>query len=305
MKNLAIDALAGVAFLAAAVLFLVGVRTFRARRRGGWTGEFLLALAAALSMISDVRAQDPVPAEKRDEVDARAKEVEKTAEWKKMRKFFRKLSDALASDKKIEENPRDEAAKLAEGTKRVDGKQGADAALLTVDEALGECAEFLLTAAYHVWRTKGAGARATCYDMVMPQSSVHLPEQRALLKKQLEEGKIPQEVYDRICKVLDETGNMNSILEGLNARNTALVFRLLRDMAGARAVEIPKIAPEVEKRLAELIEELGAEEIEKRAQAQAAIVEIGEGAIPLLRKALEHKDSEVRARAKAILEELE
>lgn len=141
--------------------------------------------------------------------------------------------------------------------------------------------------------------------MALPERNPHVPEQRALLKKQYEEGKISQEVYERLTRVLDEMDQLQRVMAMLNARNTALVFRLIRDMAGSRAVDIPRISPEVEKKIGELIEQLGAEEIEKRDEAQHAILQIGEGAIPQLKKALEHKSAEVRARAKLILDELE
>lgn len=294
--------LGALAFAAAFVLFLLGVRAIRRRR-----GAFLLAVSAALAAITGAPAHGSPAVRRQDDVDARAKEVEKTASWKKMRKFFRKVADYLESGRDLKEDLLKEAEELRAGTSRPDLKeaQPADAPLLTSEEALGELAAFLGTAAYHVYREQGEGKFSTCYKRMLPVANPNLAGQRDLLKKQLDEGKITKEVYDRVLKVFDEVGSMNSLLPRLNARNTALVFRLIRDLAGRRAIDIPKIGPDVEKKIADLIEELGAEEIEKRDAAQAAILAIGEGAIPQLRKALEHKDSEVRARAQAILDELE
>lgn len=224
-----------------------------------------------------------------------------------MRKFFRELARDFAAKGTIQHDPQVAAEEATSGIKveAIKEQQKEDAKLLDKEAALGECAKFIGAAAYHLWRTKGAGREWTCYKMALPERNPHVPEQRALLKKQYEEGKISQEVYERLTRVLDEMDQLQRVMAMLNARNTALVFRLIRDMAGSRAVDIPRISPEVEKKIGELIEQLGAEEIEKRDEAQHAILQIGEGAIPQLKKALEHKSAEVRARAKLILDELE
>ncbi|MBI2901475.1 MAG: hypothetical protein HYY17_14920 [Planctomycetes bacterium] len=301
--------LAAAATLAAAVLFVLGVRAWRARRRPGWRGEFVLALSAALAMFAGASAGEPArqedPAAK--DLETRVRDVERDSRWKQMRKIFRKLAAQLESKDPVAGDPTAETKELSGKITPLDLRepQKADAPLLSREEALGECLKFLGSVAFHVHRTKGEGRRWTCYDMAMPRSSEHLPAQQALLKKQYEEGKVSKEVYERLTKVFGEVTGMQSLLPFLNARNTALVFRLIRDMAGARAIEIPKISPEVEKKIGDLIEQLGADEIERRDDAHKALIEIGEGAIPQLKKALEHKSAEVRARAKMILEELE
>ncbi|MBI2933568.1 MAG: hypothetical protein HYY16_18150 [Planctomycetes bacterium] len=307
MRNLLI----ATAIMAASFLLLLGVRSIRVRRRHvGWRREFLLALSAALATISGVRAQDPPPATAQDpqqDFDIRVKEVEREPVWRKMRKIYRELARQMeANDAVTRDLSKETDALLKDLPVTPRQKPQADEEpLLSRQEALGECALFLTQMAAHVWRIKGAGRQMTCYKVAAPVRNPHVPEQRDLLKRQLEEGKISQAVYDRVIGTLDEIGLARSLLQNLNARNTALVFRLVRDMAGAYAVDIPVVAPEVEKRIGELIEQLGADEIEKREAAQEALVQIGPGAIPRLRKALEHESAEVRGRAQAILEELE
>jgi hypothetical protein len=62
-----------------------------------------------------------------------------------------------------------------------------------------------------------------------------------------------------------------------------------------------KLSPEEEKKINELITQLGAEEWEKREAVQDAIIKIGKPAKPLLEKAKESKDPEVRMRVNNIL----
>jgi hypothetical protein len=85
-------------------------------------------------------------------------------------------------------------------------------------------------------------------------------------------------------------------------------LRLFRAGANWASRTLPpeiKITPELEKKVAGLIEKLGAESFETREQATEELIKIGEPATSQLKKASENEDAEVRWRAQSILEEIE
>ena len=54
-----------------------------------------------------------------------------------------------------------------------------------------------------------------------------------------------------------------------------------------------------------LVEQLASDDVEVRVEAEARLLELGSKALPALRAALRHRDSEVGIRARACLERLE
>ncbi len=80
------------------------------------------------------------------------------------------------------------------------------------------------------------------------------------------------------------------------------ILGLARAVASGGAYPaMQKATPEQEKRVKELIVQLGDGEVEKRDEASRELDKLGEPAVPFLHEALKHADTEVRERAKKLL----
>ncbi len=108
-----------------------------------------------------------------------------------------------------------------------------------------------------------------------------------------------QEVMVDARKALKDLGLVRDEQPQWQRRRVLAVARALvtGDAYPARA----RATPEQEKRVKELIVQLGDSELERRDEATRELDKLGEPAVPLLQEALKHADSEVRERAKKLL----
>jgi hypothetical protein len=124
-------------------------------------------------------------------------------------------------------------------------------------------------------------------------------KQRELKEKGIDDEDNLQEVLVKQRKALKDLGIIADEMPQWIRRR---VLKLAQALAtGAACPAFAKATPEQEKRVRELVAQLGDAEPEKRDEAARELDKIGEPAVPQLREALKHGDAEVRERAKKIL----
>jgi hypothetical protein len=274
----------------------------------GPRSRFLIALSACLFWLSGLTglgtnvslAQEKPRAQAKDkgqeEIQKRIKEIKRTAEWKKLRRIYKEL---LKLDK--EKRPLTRKLEMWLRNLRVHQGPSDDTFPLTTDEAIRQITLIISELAT---RIDMRHSMIECYDRKAPPRKPGLENQMELLEKAYEEGRISKKVYEKARKAM-RIFKASYAGRGLSERNIGFLCKLLVELCKPHEVDITKLTPEIAKRIDELIEKLGDDKWDVREDAHKKLLEIGGVAIPAIKKALKHKDPEVRWRAKAILEELE
>jgi hypothetical protein len=326
-------------FVAGAILVLGLSIVPDPKGKKGFARRFAIALSFCLFWLAGFFgteqrygvSQDRPGAKQEDLQTKRLKEITRSKEFRKLRKVWKRLLKLLKEKRpltrELEEWAKDARRELAGKTlgqgdialsakdagRELAGKAlgRGDTALLTKEKAIAQLTYLTIELAYHVRRLNGCEVdgriiRASCYIRVIPKQRPLILEQEKLLDEAFEDGKISKEVYEKVKLTLKAFKYRGTVIgKGLSEENVILLFKLIKKINSPPQVDITKISPELRKRIEGLIEKLGDNDYKAREEATEALLEIGDFAIPLLKKVLEHKDPEVRWRARTILEELE
>jgi hypothetical protein len=237
--------------------------------------------------------------------------------WTELRGLWRRLlkevnkAKAMSGDKLPKDlvdqvlKLRDELPGGPKGQPPKQEPQAPDALLLTAEQAFSEMKGLTLEIYWHLARLT---EMSTCYRRAAFEGQPQpINEQMELLEKELADGKISRAVYTRVKETMRAYASRHTrVAAHLNTRNSVLVFRLIKEICGPAQVDISQIAPGLLKRVDDLVVKLGDQASAARDEAEKALIEIGEPAIPHLRDtAKDTTDEEVRMRAERILAEIE
>jgi hypothetical protein len=298
------------ACISACVILILGFSVIpNARGKKGLSRKFAVALSLCLFWLTGLLgveqryaiSQDKPEAGQKDEESKRLKEITKSREFKKLRKVWKELVELLKDRKPLTEELIDWRTKAEEGLKGKDLTE--KDALLSKEKAIANLAFLTVELAKHIERLH---VMVTCYMRVVPPQKRVIEEQKTLLEKAFREGKISQRVYEKVKMAMDAFEARGTVIgKNLSDANTVFLFKLMKEINSPPQIDITEISPELAKKIDEFVEKLGADDFKVREDAMEKLLEVGEPAIPALKKALNHKDAEVRWRAEVILKELE
>lgn len=244
------------------VLFLVGVRRVF-KDREGYTSLDKLLIAISLTILTmsssyaqegkkperptcyapprELKPADNEHAERDAAIAKRVNEVVSSKEWQELKTVADKLNKLLKTNSRnnrIEgidalsewmKTTNKEIGSILEGGRIKREQELENAPLLSKENAIKELKYLTLEVANHLCRMYSA----TCYKRAsFTGNTVSISKQKELLKKQLNDGKITQEIYDRVMRTMGAYETRHTVVaKGLNEANSILVFELLKQIS--------------------------------------------------------------------------
>lgn len=174
------------------------------------------------------------------DIEDRITEVKKTTEWRQLRKLFKELVKCMPLEKENEIGNEKILNTLKQQheaiTKKIEalGEDSSDGIILSVKSSLIQISAIAGKVIQELYPIN-----KTCYDMSrgpLPRKNKDYQIQQELLDRNLKEGKITKEVYEKIKKTIvqyERNASMSEreyMIDGLNHTNTVLIFRLLQEV---------------------------------------------------------------------------